>query len=62
MKKLNGEAIVLIGSTSGIRATILDEIKDEKVSVAPAGRVGKSRGPQRPRKKSKNCPWTSFRP
>ena len=34
MKKLNGEAIVLIGSTSGIGAAILEEIKDEKVSLA----------------------------
>lgn len=34
MKKLNGEVLVLIGSTSGIGAAILEEIKDESVSLA----------------------------
>ncbi len=34
MKKLSGEVLVLIGSTSGIGAAILEEIKDESVSLA----------------------------
>lgn len=36
MRRLNGEVVVLIGSTGGIGAAILDEIKDESVALALA--------------------------
>lgn len=36
MRRLNGEVVVLIGSTGGIGAAILEEIKDEKVALALA--------------------------
>jgi NADP-dependent 3-hydroxy acid dehydrogenase YdfG len=36
MRRLNGEVVVLIGSTGGIGAAILEEIKDENVALALA--------------------------